>query len=155
MENQTNSNRRDFLTKSISVLGMGLLVGAVPTLITSCNSSPTASSNPVATDVKISDYPTLQNINGYVKISITGRNNNKPIIIIRKSDTEFTVLSSTCTHQGCTVNDPNMSSKSISCPCHGSRFNLVGGVINGPASSGLTSFASTFNSTTNILSFKA
>jgi cytochrome b6-f complex iron-sulfur subunit len=155
MENQSRSNRREFLTKSISVLGFGIIAGTIPTLFSSCNSSPTASSNPVATEVIISNYPSLLNNNGYVKISISGRNNNKPIIIIRKTETEFTVLSAVCTHQGCTVNDPNISGKSITCPCHGSKFNLTGGVMSGPANGALTSFASTFNSTTNVLSFSA
>lgn len=40
-------------------------------------------------------------------------------------------FSATCTHAGCAVNE--IADGKISCPCHGSRFNLDGSVANGPA----------------------
>ena len=36
----------------------------------------------------------------------------------------------TCTHLGCTV---TASDAGFSCPCHGSRFDTAGGVLQGPA----------------------
>lgn len=45
-------------------------------------------------------------------------------------------LSSICPHMGCTVSW-NSSEKSWDCPCHGSRFDIEGKLLNGPATSGL------------------
>ena len=39
-------------------------------------------------------------------------------------------LSLVCTHLGCTV---TMSDQEVVCPCHGSRFDRQGRVLNGPA----------------------
>jgi Rieske Fe-S protein len=46
--------------------------------------------------------------------------------------------SAVCTHMGCIVHW-NGAEKSWDCPCHGSRFNYDGKVIQGPANSDLES----------------
>ena len=42
------------------------------------------------------------------------------------------IINTTCTHMGCQTNWNN-AEKSWDCPCHGSRFNIDGKVIEGPA----------------------
>jgi cytochrome b6-f complex iron-sulfur subunit len=44
----------------------------------------------------------------------------------------FRALSSVCTHLGC-ITKFQPEEKVIACPCHGSRFNLDGEVLAGPA----------------------
>lgn len=50
----------------------------------------------------------------------------------RDMDGNLHVVDTTCTHMGCEVNW-NSAEKSWDCPCHGSRFDIDGNVIEGPA----------------------
>ena len=39
-----------------------------------------------------------------------------------------------CTHQGCSLSDGELSGEELSCPCHGSVYNVrTGEVLQGPA----------------------
>jgi cytochrome b6-f complex iron-sulfur subunit len=54
------------------------------------------------------------------------------IMVVRVSDTQVAALSAICTHSGC-ENLYTETSKTLDCPCHGSRFSLTGEVLRGPA----------------------
>ena len=56
----------------------------------------------------------------------------------RDMDGNLHIVDTTCTHMGCEVNW-NSAEKSWDCPCHGSRFDVDGNVIEGPAIRGLNS----------------
>ncbi|HWB24306.1 MAG TPA: ubiquinol-cytochrome c reductase iron-sulfur subunit [Chitinophagaceae bacterium] len=57
-------------------------------------------------------------------------------IVIREATgntaSSFIALSLICTHQGCTVNFDGTNDV-FNCPCHGSKYDGAGKVINGPA----------------------
>ncbi len=50
----------------------------------------------------------------------------------RDEQGELHAVSAVCTHMGCVV-DWNGAEKTWDCPCHGSRFDCEGQVIQGPA----------------------
>jgi glycine/D-amino acid oxidase-like deaminating enzyme/nitrite reductase/ring-hydroxylating ferredoxin subunit len=58
------------------------------------------------------------------------------VAAFRDDDGSLVELSATCTHLGCIVHF-NSSERSWDCPCHGSRFDVYGRVLNGPAISNL------------------
>lgn len=58
-----------------------------------------------------------------------------PGLVFATKDGVFHALSAKCTHAGCIVTWQN--SDELHCPCHGSRFDLNGGVLKGPATAPL------------------
>jgi menaquinol-cytochrome c reductase iron-sulfur subunit len=61
------------------------------------------------------------------------------LYVIKKSETNFLVLSSKCTHLGCTVNWKPDRNEYV-CPCHDAQFALDGKVLGGPPPRPLDSF---------------
>ncbi len=51
-------------------------------------------------------------------------------VVIYNTDGVFTAYSLICTHLGCTV---EADGQGFACPCHGSRFEQDGAVLQGPA----------------------
>ncbi len=64
------------------------------------------------------------------------------LAITRLGDASVVAVSRTCTHQGCTVLLPSGSGTTLDCPCHGSRFQTTGSVVNGPATRPLQAYPS-------------
>ena len=58
-------------------------------------------------------------------------NADRRLFVLRDED-DFHVISSVCTHLGCTV-QWRQDERRFDCPCHGSRFREDGTVISGPA----------------------
>ena len=60
------------------------------------------------------------------------RRGAKPVAVYKSESGELKALSAVCTHLACIVHF-NTAEKSWDCPCHGSRFDLDGSVLQGPA----------------------
>jgi Rieske Fe-S protein len=58
------------------------------------------------------------------------------VAVYRDSSGQITSCSAVCPHLGCIV-QWNANQKTWDCPCHGSRFDAKGTVINGPANRNL------------------
>lgn len=59
-----------------------------------------------------------------------------PVAVYREPDGTLHKLSAVCVHLGCVVRW-NATERTWDCPCHGSRYDRFGTVINGPANSNL------------------
>ena len=47
---------------------------------------------------------------------------------------EFHAFDDTCTHMGCSLAEGDLEETTVTCPCHGSQFDVVSGeVLRGPA----------------------
>lgn len=60
------------------------------------------------------------------------KRDGKEIAVFRDPGGELKIFSAVCTHMGCIVNWNN-AEKSWDCPCHGTRFDTEGEVLEGPA----------------------
>ena len=65
------------------------------------------------------------------------RDGASKLAIYRTDEGQVHAMSAVCTHLGCVVNW-NKAEKSWDCPCHGSRFDPFGKVVNGPATKDLS-----------------
>lgn len=131
--------RRDLIQK---VVVGGAVILVTPAILTNCSkiSTPTPTPNPgpgggsgnkITIDLTNAAFTALNTAGGSVV--------TQGIIIANTGSGNFVALSSTCTHLGCTVGYSSVSNN-FPCPCHGSVFSSSGSVVNGPASSPLTSF---------------
>jgi cytochrome b6-f complex iron-sulfur subunit len=117
----------------------GSLLLTAPVLFNSCsddseddnNNNNNNTGGSITVDLNDPAYAALKTVGGYAY--------KGDIIIIRSTDTVYLALSKLCTHSNCTVTY-NSSSKDIPCPCHGSKFNTEGAVMNGPATTALKKY---------------
>ena len=53
----------------------------------------------------------------------------------------FYAFGDTCTHQGCSLADGDLEGSVVTCPCHGSQFDVTtGDVVRGPAGEPVQSY---------------
>lgn len=142
--------RRDFLKTCLASLTGITLISALAPLVNGCSSNPTAT-----IDTSYSGTFNVSSLTADNTGMLTSTNgaDGKPIVIIRNSASTFTALSSRCPHESCVVNPP--SNNMILCNCHGSRFDLTGNVLNGPATSPLYHYKTTYDATSKTLTVTA
>ena len=63
-------------------------------------------------------------------------------LVARTSTSTFVAIDATCTHEGCRVD--SVSGTTYVCPCHGSRYNRNGQVVQGPARASLRQYTTSF-----------
>jgi cytochrome b6-f complex iron-sulfur subunit len=121
---------------------------ALATLFTACgSSSPTSPSGPTSTLDRISGRFTgtgvqvtvtgtaLANVGGAALVdSVAG-----VFLLSRTTQSAFSAIEAVCTHEGCTITGADGAV--YVCPCHGSRYDRSGHVLQGPAQASLRQYA--------------
>ncbi len=140
-------NRRQILKKGASIIGVSVCGKVLPILLSGCETD-TLKSTGNTEEFNVYSL----SIGDAIKYTFGVNNNGRPVIIIRHSVTEFTVLTSVCTHRGCEVNLPKEPKSDIVCPCHGSVYSSSTGMVKkGPAQAPLQKFNAVFDPEKNIL----
>jgi len=153
-------SRREFFIRSAETIAVLSTTGLVSTIISSCGGNgPTGPSN-------VSSLNTIQGTASNNKISISigssspiankntralvsYNNGSGAIIVEHKPDDSFIAISGICTHQGCVVS--GFDGTDFVCPCHGSKFDLNGSVVQGPAPSNLRQYITSVEGSSLII----
>jgi cytochrome b6-f complex iron-sulfur subunit len=120
--------RREFLNTTWKVLGAALVVEAAWTSYDILKPEQSAASGGVLSAGNAADYP-----EGTVTYFLDGR------FYVTSSSGNLVALYQKCPHLGCKVPFCD-SSGQFECPCHGSRYNIRGEYIAGPAPHGMDRF---------------
>ena len=136
-------NRRDF----INWMGVGAIAVSLPVAIAACTPKPESSDQTAEEDesAEKATNPEFVLVGTKTELVQQGYVANEealsePVVVIadpNESDA-LIALSAKCTHTGCTV---AWQEDLFACPCHGSKFNPDGGVVEGPASDPLTQYS--------------
>ncbi|MDZ7764643.1 MAG: Rieske (2Fe-2S) protein [Melioribacteraceae bacterium] len=143
------------MNESAKTIG-GIAVGSfVVTFINACSSddsSPTSPDNgggngngstQLTIDISLPENSSLQTVGGLLTLS---SNDIDPqgIFLYRQSESSVIAFSRECTHERCQVGAFG-SNEIAACPCHGSRYDKLGNVVNGPAASSLRRYNTELN----------
>ena len=141
--------RRDFCTTACQALSL-LTVGAVAQGCGGGGGNPSGPSPAPALRavsgtvsgtnvlVTVDAASPLASVGGVALVTAGGNS----MLVARTAADAFSALTSTCTHQACTIN--GYSAPVYQCPCHGSQFSTAGDVVRGPAAAPLRTYGTAF-----------
>lgn len=138
--------RRDFL-HDISQATVAICAGS---LLAACSKSSDNNVTPPPSGGGGGNALITANLNSELT-SIGSSKTSGTAIVIRTAagnvPASFVALSLVCTHMQCTVNYDS-GANGFKCPCHGSEYNINGGVTMGPAPSALKKYSVSINGNT-------
>ena len=144
------TTRREFCAcacKAASLVVAGVLTpacGGSPTSPSSGGSAPalsavTGSVSGRTVAITVDAASPLATVGGAATVNTSlGR-----FLLARTGQDTISALTAVCTHEACDIT--GYSNQRFVCPCHGSQFTTSGAVVNGPATTALRSYATTFS----------
>lgn len=152
MENyNSESSRRDFLKTFGSALAGLSFIGFVAPVINSCSSPTDPGADVAAFDITV-DVSSLTTDNSALR---TQTPDGHTLLVVRNSSTKYTTLLLVCTHELCGGSSITASGGTISCSCHGAKFDYTGAPKSGPASSNLKTYSTTYDASTKKVNIKS
>jgi len=123
-------------------------IGALGT--NGCAGNPTSDTSPVPVGsyrvqdgrvfVELSKVGTLLSVGGAVKLTLEDVNGSeRKVIVVRLSEEDYRAFADACTHNGKELNYLHRKGL-LACCGRGSRFDLAGNVIQGPAEEALSRY---------------
>ncbi len=139
------TTRREFICGAARTLVAGV---AAPLLLSACHSGAlgTTAAPVAASGQRVDADVSRLAADGDWLIAPWMGSDAAPVLVVRQSAGQYLALSMQCTHMGCPVNAPVQGV--MTCPCHGSQFDLAGQVRHGPAQYPLGRYATAFDATT-------
>jgi Rieske Fe-S protein len=134
------SSRREFLS------GAARLVAAAA-VAAGCDATP---KTPPLFETTV-DVSTLTT-DGATLVTSTPGLDGAPILVVRDGAARYHALSMQCTHEGCPIQPPVHGV--ITCPCHGSQYDLEGRVRRGPAQLPLARYSVQYHRWTKRLTLR-
>jgi cytochrome b6-f complex iron-sulfur subunit len=136
-------DRREFVSQiGLFTIGAGLLSSIGGSVLASARKPEPVPLKSIVLDLAKPEHATLTHVGGALKIPDPWEK-KRFIIVCRTSDETVAAVSSKCTHLGCDVTLP--VNNLITCPCHGSVFDLNGKVLHGPAEKSLYAYSATLH----------
>ena len=126
--NNHSEQRRDFLKKAGMLLGAGVTMTSLSSLIVSCEKDIVLPAAPSAGTVTISlsSYPVLSEVGGTAKVIgfVDGTTTEVTYIVRRDSQTDFVALEALCPHAGGDFILPTSTSsdQNLKCTLHQAEF---------------------------------
>jgi Rieske Fe-S protein len=130
-------NRREFIEKSC-LSGLAVVVGSTMLGSLDISTIRASSRKSALTGIReiplmLEETPELQQVGGAYRLEIEDL--DKDILIARTDVDTYVAVDIKCTHKGCQVGYKQEMEKTpyFECPCHGSKFDMEGKPLNGPA----------------------
>jgi Rieske Fe-S protein len=145
LEETSTPTRREFCAgcgKAAALLALGAVTGC------GGGSSPTGPSDSAqslaSVSASVSGRTVSVSLAGSSPLASTGgmavtQTSIGTFLLTRTGAASITVLTATCTHEGCAIT--GFAGAQFVCPCHGSTFTTSGAVVKGPASRSLQQFS--------------
>jgi nitrite reductase/ring-hydroxylating ferredoxin subunit len=136
-------NRREFLARAGGAAAAAAIVACGDGAVSAPGFRPSGGITPFS--VTVATVPELANVGVLVRVGPDGW-----VAAKRTGVSTFAAFDMRCTHEGCLVGITN--GERFDCPCHFSRFDNNGAVVNGPAQRPLDHLTATYDPGTDQLS---